>query len=71
MTNHKQLTNEADELFNGLEKQDRERMVFRWAFVANRELGDLLRRLGRLETIFYGSILVGILGLLIAKGLGG
>jgi len=71
MSNHEQLTDEADELFNSLKKQDRERMVFRWSFVGNRELGDVLRRLGRLEAIFYGSILVGILGVLIARGLGG
>lgn len=69
--NHEQLQSEADELFDNLKKKDRERMVFRWAFVGNRELGDVLRRLGRLETIFYGTVLVGILGFLIAKGLGG
>lgn len=71
MTNHEQLANEADELFDSLSEEDRQRFSFRWSYVGNREQGDVLRRLGRLETVFYGTILVGILGLLIARGLGG
>lgn len=67
---HEQLVNEADELFDKLKKQDRERMVFRWSFVGNRELGDVVRRLTRIEAIIYGSVLVGILGLILAKALG-
>jgi len=69
--NHKQLIDEADELFDNLKKQDRERMVFRWSFVGNRELGDVLSRLGRLEKLMYGTVLVGILALILAKALGG
>jgi len=46
-------------------------MVFRWSFVGNRELGDVLSRLGRLEKLMYGTVLVGILALILAKALGG
>jgi len=78
MNDHKELLKEADELFDNLKKKDRERMVFRWSYVGNRELGRLetiirevlLPRLGRIETVFYSVIAAGILGLLIAKALG-
>lgn len=69
MSNHEQLTNEADELFTSLKKQDRERMVFRWSYVGNRELGDLIRRIGRVEAVIYGTIIAGILGAIILKAI--
>jgi len=69
MTNHEQLTNEADELFSSLKKTDRERMVFRWSYVGNRELGDLIRRIGRVEAVIYGTIIAGILGAIILKAI--
>ena len=62
---------EADEIFESLKKADRERMVFRWSFVGNRELGDVVKRLGRVEAILYGILVAGILGLILAKTLGG
>jgi len=71
MSNHKQLANEADELFDSLNEEDRQRFSFRWSYISNREGEDTLRRLGRLERVFYSTILVGLLGMLIAKGLGG
>lgn len=62
---------EADEIFESLKKADRERMVFRWSYVGNRELGDVLKRLWRVETLLYGILITGILGLILAKALGG
>lgn len=69
MGNHERLTDEADELFESLKKSDRERMVFRWSYVGNRELGDLIRRIGRVEAVIYGTIIVGILGAIIARAI--
>lgn len=71
MDTHDKLTQEADELFESLKKADRERMVFRWSYTGNRELGDVLRRLWRVETLLYSILVAGILGLIVAKILGG
>lgn len=79
--NHEQLIKEADELFDSLEAKERNRMVFRWSYAGNRELGDLktevvtLRksleeRLERHDHILYGVVVTGILGLILAKALG-
>lgn len=61
---------EADELFESLKKADRERMVFRWSYAGNRELGDVLKRLWRVETLLYSILIAGILGLIVARALG-
>jgi len=68
---HEQLVKEADEMFDSLKKAERDRLSFRWSYIGNQELGDLISRIGRLETIIYSTIVAGVLGLIIIKALGG
>lgn len=46
MNNHDQLLHEADELFDDLSPDQRERMAFRWSYAWNHEGGELIRRIG-------------------------
>lgn len=69
MSNHEQLAKEAEELYDALDEGARDRMAFGWSYVGNHELGDLIRRIGRVEAVIYGTIIAGILGAIILKAI--